>query len=101
MRDANFEGRPRTRLGSQTFEASAAIAGHGVAILTPAFYRREIASGLLMQPFPLISSDDKTAYWLIYPEMRRNQPKIRAFREWMLDELADKPAAAPETAATA
>ena len=98
VHDANFEGRPRTRLGSQTFEASAAIAGHGVAILTPAFYRREIASGLLMQPFPLISSDDKTAYWLTYPEMRRNQPKIRAFREWMLDELADKPAAADSPA---
>ena len=99
VRDANFEGRPRTRLGSQTFEASAAIAGHGVAILTPAFYRREIASGLLTQPFSLICSDDKTAYWLTYPEARRHQPKIRAFRDWLLDELADK-GAAPDPSAT-
>jgi LysR family glycine cleavage system transcriptional activator len=99
VRDVDLEGRPRVRLGSQTFEASAAIAGHGVAILTPAFYRREIASGLLAQPFPLLCSDDKTAYWLTYPETRRNQPKIRIFRNWLLDEIADK-AAAPDSSAT-
>ena len=91
-----LEGRPRARFGSQTFEASAAIAGHGVAILTPAFYRRELASGLLAQPFPLVCSDDKTAYWLTYPETRRHQPKIRAFRDWLLGEFTDK-AAAPES----
>ena len=99
VHDANLEGRPRVRLGSQTFEASAAIAGHGVAILTPAFYRSEIASGLLAQPFPLLCSDDKTAYWLTYPETRRNLPKIRAFRDWLLDEIAGK-AAAPDPTAT-
>jgi LysR family glycine cleavage system transcriptional activator len=99
VRDADFSGRPRARFGSQTFEASAAIAGHGVAILTPGFYRRELASGLLAQPFPLVCSDDKTAYWLTYPESRRHQPKIRAFRDWLLDEIADK-AATAESAAT-
>ena len=98
VHDANFEGRPRVRLGSQTFEASAAIAGHGVAILTPAFYRSEIASGLLTQPFPLLCSDDKTAYWLTYPETRRHQPKIRAFRDWLLDEIGDQAAACDPTA---
>ncbi len=97
--DANLEGRPRARFGSQTFEASVAIAGHGVAILTPAFYRNEIASGLLAQPFPLVCGDDKTAYRLVYPETRRHQPKIRAFREWLLDEIADK-SAAPDPSAT-
>ncbi len=99
VHDANLEGRPRVRLGSQTFEASAAIAGHGLAILTPAFYRNKIASGLLAQPFPLICSDDRTAYWLTYPETRRHQPKIRAFREWLLDEIADKSAAPDPSAA--
>jgi DNA-binding transcriptional LysR family regulator len=34
-----------------------------------------------------------------YPESRRHQPKIRAFRDWLLDEIADKPATA-EPAAT-
>ena len=100
VHDAHLERRPRARLGSQTFEATAAIAGHGVAILTPAFYRNEIASGLLMQPFPLICSDERTAYWLTYPETRRHQPKIRAFRDWLLGEIADQ-AAALDPSATA
>lgn len=77
-----LESRPRSRLGAQSFEASAAIAGQGVAILTPEFYRDDLASGRLLQPFPLIC-DDGHDYWLAYPESRRNIPKIRAFRNWI------------------
>jgi len=86
--DADLDGRPRSRLGSQTFEASSAIAGHGVAILTPAFYRQEVAAGQLVQPFALTCREDSTAYWLSYPQARRHQGKIRAFRDWLLAELA-------------
>jgi LysR family glycine cleavage system transcriptional activator len=86
--DADLEGRPGTRLGAQTFEASSAIAGHGVAILTPAFYRRELAAGLLVQPFALECEDEGTRYWLVYPEAKRHQPKIRIFRDWLLNEMA-------------
>jgi LysR family glycine cleavage system transcriptional activator len=42
---------------------------------------------LLIQPFDLVASEDK-AYWLVYPEARRNVPKIRAFRDWLLAEIA-------------
>ena len=34
------------------------------------------------------SANDGHAYWLVYPEARRNVPKIRAFREWLLAEIA-------------
>lgn len=84
--DPDLAGRPRTRLGAQSFEASAAIAGQGVAILTPQFYVDELAAGRLYQPFDLLCSDG-TDYWLAYPENRRNVPKIRTFRSWILDEL--------------
>ena len=80
-------GRPDTRLGSQALEASAAMAGQGVAILTPAFYAAELAEGRLVQPFDLVCGDGQ-AYWLAYPEARRNVPKIRAFRDWLLGEIA-------------
>lgn len=75
--------KQRTQLGAQTFEAAAAMAGRGVAMLTPAFYRTEIEGGRLIQPFDLIG-DDGYGYWLAYPEARRNAPKIRAFRDWIL-----------------
>lgn len=90
MPDADLEGRQRSLFGSQTLEASSAIAGHGVAILTPAFYREELASGRLIMPFDIVGKDG-SAYWLVYPESRRSQPKIRAFRDWLLKDIEKHP----------
>lgn len=90
VHDADLEGRQRNLFGSQTLEASSAIAGHGVAILTPTFYRDELASGRLIMPFDLVVSDS-SAYWLVYPESRRSQPKIRAFRDWLLKDIEKHP----------
>ncbi len=84
---ADYEpgSRPIARMGDQHIEARAAMGGQGVAILSPAFYTMEIESGLLVQPFGTVTEDQ--AYWLCYPEARRNVAKIRAFREWVLAEL--------------
>jgi len=82
VENPDLASRPRSRLGAQAFEASAAIAGQGVAILTPEFYRDDLASGRLLQPFPLVCDEGRN-YWLAYPESRRNIPKIRAFRNWI------------------
>lgn len=79
--------RPGSSMGAQAYEANAAMAGHGVAILTRALFRNEIADGRLIQPFDLVG-DDGHAYWLVYPTARRNVPKIRAFRDWILAEIA-------------
>jgi len=79
----SIETRPISQLGSQNLEAAAAIAGRGVAMLTPAFYVEDIAAGRLIQPFDLIASD-KHSYYLVYPQARRNSPKIKAFREWII-----------------
>ncbi|EJL57173.1 transcriptional regulator [Rhizobium sp. CF122] len=87
VHNPDLAGRPRSRLGAQSFEASAALAGQGVAILTPAFYRDDIAAGRLIQPFPIVCSDNDWDYWLAYPESRRNVPKIKAFRNWILEEM--------------
>ncbi|TIT07469.1 MAG: LysR family transcriptional regulator [Mesorhizobium sp.] len=79
--------RPGSSMGAQAYEANAAMAGHGVAILTRALFKNEIADGRLIQPFDLVG-DDGHAYWLVYPTARRNAPKIRAFRDWILAEIA-------------
>lgn len=89
--DADLESRPSSRLGAQAYVAKPAIAGHGVAILTPAFHKAELAAGLLVQPFPLVCGDHDKAYRLVYPDTRRRQPKIRAFCDWLLGEMADTP----------
>ncbi|MGO4436519.1 LysR substrate-binding domain-containing protein [Rhizobium sp. RAF56] len=77
---------PRNLLGAQTLAASAAMAGQGVAILTPQFYADDVAAGRLYQPFDLTCTDGRD-YWLAYPENRRNVLKIKAFRNWILGEF--------------
>ncbi|MDX8466731.1 LysR substrate-binding domain-containing protein [Mesorhizobium sp. VK23B] len=83
----DLANRPGTSMGAQAYEANAAMAGHGVAILTRALFKNELADGRLIQPFDLVG-DDGHAYWLVYPTARRNVPKIRAFRDWILAEIA-------------
>ncbi|WP_454812357.1 LysR substrate-binding domain-containing protein [Labrys neptuniae] len=74
-------------LSSQAVINAAAKAGQGVAILSTALYDDDLAEGRLIQPFELVLESERSFY-LVYPEARRNQPKIRAFRDWILAELA-------------
>lgn len=92
LREAGVEvpdGPPRVgvRLDSQAHEGHAAMAGQGMAMLTPFFWRNDLAEERLVRPFDQISTRGY-AYWLCYPEARRGVAKIRRFREWLLDELA-------------
>lgn len=84
--DPDLRGDPRSRFGDQHLEGKAVIAGQGVGILTPAFYEAELAQGVLIQPFDIVGTADHY-YWLVYPESRRNLPKVRAFRDWLLGQL--------------
>lgn len=79
---------PRSRLNVQAFEAAAAIASQGVAMLTPELYADEVALGRLYQPFEHLSTEGKN-YWLVYPENRRNIRKIKLFRDWILKRIEE------------
>jgi LysR family glycine cleavage system transcriptional activator len=82
------EGAPRSgiRFESQVLDGHAAIAGHGVAILSPPMFQPAIDAGLLVQPFSHMATHGN-AFWLVYPEHKRNMPKVRAFRDWLLDQV--------------
>lgn len=82
--------KPGLTLTTDLHEARAALAGYGVALLTPRFFRFELATGSLIQPFPLIARNGRS-YWLVYPPGRRNRPAIRKFRAFLLDEIASDP----------
>jgi LysR family transcriptional regulator, glycine cleavage system transcriptional activator len=77
--------RPALFLGAQFYEAMAAIAGQGAAILTSRLYQSHIADGRLIRPFETEGSDGHS-YWLVYATSRRNTPKIKLFKEWMLEQ---------------
>jgi LysR family glycine cleavage system transcriptional activator len=67
--------------------ANAALAGQGVAILNHIYFAEELASGRLIAPFNHHCSDN-IGIWLVHPASRRNNPKIKAFREWILAAVA-------------
>lgn len=89
-----LDGRGAIGLASQALEGSAALAGQGVAMLTPELWQDELRAGRLVQPFAVVG-DEGHRYWLVYPEARRRQPKIRAFRDWILAEAERFAAAGP------
>ena len=82
--------RPRggIRLDTQANEGHAAMAGQGLALLTPFLWRGDIAGGRLVQPFELTSTAGY-AYWLAYPPERRLVPKVKRFREWLLESIRE------------
>ena len=85
--------RPGLVLDNQVMEANAVLSGFGIAMMTPMFWRAELASGRLVHPFRHVYRYG-SCYWLVYPEAKRTQPKIVAFRDWLLREV--KVAAAGE-----
>ena len=90
-------GRRGIRLDTQVAEGMAATAGQGVAMLNPNMWRNEVAGGRLVPLFPLVAIEGPT-YWLVYPEHKRRQAKIRAFRDWILAEVAALAAEGPAEA---
>jgi LysR family transcriptional regulator, glycine cleavage system transcriptional activator len=81
--DASSRLRTGIRFELQALDGSAAMAGHGVAILSPPMFQPAIAAGLLVQPFAHIATHHN-GFWLVYPEHKRNLAKVRALRDWLL-----------------
>lgn len=65
----------------------AAVSGAGVAIGRTPLIDEEIENGRLVVPFD-ITLDSECAYQFIVPEQTVDQPKIAAFRGWLLNEAA-------------
>lgn len=82
-------------LDSQQMEGRAAMAGQGIAILSPFFWRAEIEAGQLIEPVPSYVIETRT-YRVVYPHANRNLPKIRAFRDWIRAEVTAEQANDPE-----
>ncbi|MFV0292746.1 MAG: LysR substrate-binding domain-containing protein [Paracoccus sp. (in: a-proteobacteria)] len=76
----------RIRFEAQSHLGRAALAGEGVALLNPRFFRFELATGSLVQPFRACWQAENN-YWLVYPHARRNRPAIRAFRSFLKAEI--------------
>jgi LysR family transcriptional regulator, glycine cleavage system transcriptional activator len=74
-------------LDSQLQEATAIQGGFGVAMMSPLFWRADLESGRLVQPFETLYLS-RHAQWLVHPASRMGVRKIERFREWLHAELA-------------
>jgi LysR family glycine cleavage system transcriptional activator len=63
----------------------AAIEGAGVVLGWRAMARGDLDAGRLVVPFDRALALD-VAFYLVYPEVRRDAPKLVAFRSWLLRE---------------
>ncbi len=66
----------------------AAIDGLGVALAKRNWVRRDLAAGRLVEPFPELALGIEFSYYLVYPEERATDPRVRAFAAWVREELA-------------
>jgi DNA-binding transcriptional LysR family regulator len=72
---------------STKIAVQAAIDGLGVVMGPPALFADDIAAGRLFQPFALAVETGKS-YWFVVPENAADRPKVKAFRDWIFDEVA-------------
>lgn len=90
---AGLEAAPPSRPGvvmdSQIQEASAILGGYGIALLSPIFWRADIESGRLVQPFATLYVS-LSSHYLVNPAGRIGVRKIERFREWLHEELAEE-----------
>lgn len=74
-------------LDSQLQEASAMFGGFGIAMMSPLFWKADLESGRLVQPFETIYVFTN-CFYLVHPASRVGVRKIERFREWLHAELA-------------
>lgn len=76
------------RFQTTPLSISAAAAGAGVAIANRRFVEADLKAGRLVVPFEIDLPSD-SGYFLIYPKESADDPRISAFREWLLSLLAE------------
>ncbi|MCX2724691.1 LysR substrate-binding domain-containing protein [Roseibium salinum] len=87
LADVDLSRYPSSRMGSQALEANRAIAGQGVAILTPYFCKTALETGQLIQPFELVCEAESESWYLSYAPANRTSRKVRLFRDWVCSEV--------------
>ncbi len=79
--------------GHSNLVIQAAIEGQGVALGRGALVAHDLAAGRLVRPFA-ISLPAEYAYYIVYRQAAAREPRLVAFRDWLLAE-AERDAATP------
>jgi LysR family transcriptional regulator, glycine cleavage system transcriptional activator len=84
------------RFDSATFAVEAAVHGEGVLLGRSALVSADLAAGRLVRPFDLALMS-RWKYYVVYPNGALRQRKVKAFRDWLLEEMAADRSGGKET----
>jgi LysR family transcriptional regulator, glycine cleavage system transcriptional activator len=85
----DYDGSNTIVFGASSEAVDAAMAGDAVALADFAMVANDLSEGRLVQPFALsIKVPPDFAYFLVYPQQTESDPRLVAFRNWMLSEAA-------------
>jgi LysR family glycine cleavage system transcriptional activator len=74
------------RFQSSVHAVQAAVQGEGVVLGRSALVADDLKAGRLIHPFNLSLPVD-LAYYMVYPPQTAERPKIRAFHDWLMEEV--------------
>ncbi|WP_095202739.1 transcriptional regulator GcvA [Mesorhizobium carmichaelinearum] len=85
----DFDDSRTLVFGSSTDATQAALDGNAVALADFAMVANDLSQGRLVRPFELgIKVAPEFAYFLVYPETAKDDARVVAFREWLIEEAA-------------
>ena len=89
LRHAGVQGVPTDRglrINNSAAVLQAAIDGQGVALARSVMAHDDLAAGRLVRLFPQVRLESALAYYVVYRPECIAQPKVAAFRDWLLRE---------------
>ena len=83
----DIDARRGIRFQSSVHAVQAAVQGDGIVLGRSALVADDLKAGRLVQPFNVAQPID-LAYYVVYPAASIMRPKVKAFRDWLLEEVA-------------
>ena len=88
-----FKPARQLRFIDYSMAVTAAIDGQGILLGYSGYVDEEVAAGLLAYPFKLSIPTGK-GYYLVYRREHLADPRVQAFRDWVMSEAAPAPVGA-------
>lgn len=82
---AEVDWRRGPRFSDSSMVVQAAVEGQGVALARSALAQEDLKAGRLVRPFRIDIASD-LAYYIVCPPAHAGRHKVRAFRDWLMQE---------------
>lgn len=94
--NATLAAAPRIDVESVSLAIKAAVDGAGYCLAGDEMVRAETRSGRLVNVIEATVPSARGGYWLVYPARARRDRRLKNFRAWLFDRLAETQAREPQ-----